>query len=532
MHLATVLELASHRYPEVWAIVERIRKHTRRFSYGTWNRRVNAVARGLVQAGVQPGDRVGLCAANGEATATTYFAVHKAGAVAVFLNTRWKAPELAHALDDSDVRALLYDRTTAAEVEQALNLSGRSVVRVTAGMKASSRERNTLRYEDLAAEPTVQAPNLPRRDTEVGTILYTSGTTGRPKGVPRSHRNDYYAALAMILEHRWTRFERTLAVMPLYHTMGLHTLISMVILNGASILLPGFDPAECLGCIAAERVTALYLVPTAYHDLVEQARRSGQPAPQVGKLATAGAPMPVSLVEKCRAAFSPKVFVNHYGCTEMHIISVNPNLTRKPESVGRPALHSRVRVVKADPNRQVPPTEVLPRGTTGEIIVEAASPQAFSGYLNQPEATEQALRDGWYFTGDLGFMDSEGDLHLVGRVDEMINTGGENVYPAEVEEVLRHHPGVRDVAVVGMPDERWGEIVTAFVVPASGAPSPETLEQFCIESPALARYKRPRRYIFVQAIPRSPAGKVLRSLLKEGRYTLFRDNQEGRLAGR
>ncbi len=516
MHLATALELASSRYPETDAVLHA----GKRWSYGAWNRRVNAVAWGLQRAGIRPGDRVALCALNGEPAATTYFAVQKAGAAAVWLNARWKGPELAYAMDDAAVTGVLYDRAAAPEVGRALATCQVKPVRIADSGEAADLAAGDFLYQDVAAGLPAEAPEVPRLPSATATILYTSGTSGRPKGVPRSHASDYHAALAMIVEHRWVRFERTLGVMPLYHTMGLHTLITMVVLNGACVLCSRFDPGECLRLVEAERVTALFLVPAAFHDLVGHVRSTGGRAPRVSKLAYAGAPMAPSLAGQCRATFRPDVFLNHYGCTETHVIAVNHDLEKKPSAVGRPALHSRIRVVTADPDRPVPPTEEVPPGTVGEIVVDTSIlPQAFSGYLNRSEATAQALRDGWYFTRDLGFVDTDGDLHVLGRLDDMIISGGENVYPAEVEAVLLAHPQVRDAAVVGLPDERWGETVAAFVVPASGDLDAAALDRFCLSSRELARFKRPRRYVFVEEIPRSPSGKVLRSLLKKaGQY--------------
>ena len=516
MNLATALELSAHRYPDAEAIITPDTGYT----YRQWNSRVNSVARALLETGLRPGDRIAICAANGEAPATTYFALHKMGAVAVWLNARWKRETLAYAMRESAAKAVLCDAGTYGEVSGALSLCERaqaaSIISIYTGpgyMPAGSG--TVLSYETLAGSPTDAAPAVPRRIDETATVLYTSGTTGRPKGVCRSCRSDYYAALAIILEHGWRRFERILGIMPLYHTMGLHTLISMVLLNGACLLMPHFDAAEVCKLIAARRITALYLVPTVFYDLVQHLDSKGEIRP-VSRLAFAGAPMPVSLVERCREAFRPHIFVNHYGCTEMLAIAVNPFLDRKPASAGRPALHSRVRIVTADRNREVSPGETVAPGETGEIIVDASSPQAFTGYLLNPAAYARAVREGWYFTGDLGFHDDEGDLYLAGRVDDMIISGGENIYPGEVEEVLLSHPLVKEAAVVGLPHERWGQMVTAFIVPeADHRLDAAMLERFCRENPSLARYQRPRRFIFVREIPKSATGKVLYQLLRK-----------------
>ncbi|PYM37279.1 MAG: 4-chlorobenzoate--CoA ligase, partial [Candidatus Rokuibacteriota bacterium] len=202
--------------------------------------------------------------------------------------------------------------------------------------------------------------------------------------------------------------------------------------------------------------------------------------------------------------------------------SVRPDVQDKPGCAGRSGVHGALRVVVASPERRVRPEEVVPPGVIGEVIAALDSDEAFRGYWNRPDADEKSLRDGWYFTGDLGYRDGEGELYVAGRVDDMIISGGENIYPIEVEEVLARHAAVADVAVIGEPDERWGERVLAFVVPASPELTAEALDRYCRESAALASFKRPRRIVFVREIPKTPSGKILRRLLREGQYTEIR----------
>jgi 2-furoate---CoA ligase len=365
---------------------------------------------------------------------------------------------------------------------------------------------------------TNDANGGPADDRLPGLILYTSGTTGRPKGVPRSQRAEYAAALAHVAQNSYTPGESTLGLMPLYHTMGMRSLLAMLLLNGRYVAVREFDPAAALAIIAAERLTALYLVPTAYYALLQDPAATTADLSSVRKLGYAGASMTTTLEAECRRRFAPEVFVNHYGSTEVYTFTVNRDLVAKPGCAGRPGIHARMRVVAPDPERQGSAEDMLPDGEVGELITSLASDEAFAGYWRRPDADARGLRDGWYFTGDLGYRDADGDYWVTGRVDDMIITGGENVYPIEVEDVLARHPAVAEVAVVGLPDEKWGQAVTAFVVPRQPSLSAADLDAHCRASDDLAAFKRPKRVVFVRALPKSPVGKLLRRLLVAGEY--------------
>jgi 2-furoate---CoA ligase len=231
----------------------------------------------------------------------------------------------------------------------------------------------------------------------------------------------------------------------------------------------------------------------------------------VRALAYAGASMTAALVERCAEVFEPELFVNHYGSTEIYTFAVHRDQRAKPGCAGRASMNAQLRLVEpgeADPER------VVAAGEDGEIVCHLSSDEAFEGYWNRPDADEKALRGGWYFTGDLGRADDDGDLWVVGRVDDMVISGGENVHPLEVEEVLARHPCVREVAVIGAPDDRWGQRVVAVVV-SEGEVSAAELDAFALASETLARFKRPREYRFVDALPKSPSGKILRRVLRD-----------------
>jgi len=341
-------------------------------------------------------------------------------------------------------------------------------------------------------------------------MLYTSGTTARPKGVPRRHRMERAAAIAHVAQNLLPRGDRTLGVMPLYHTMGVRSLLSAAVVNGAFICVPRFDPARALALIGEHRIASLYLVPTLYHDLIAHPGFGDADLSSVKRLGFAGAAMTDGLMARIVQAFRPELFVNHYGSSEIYTFAIDQNAPAKPGSAGRAGINQDLRVVplgSGDPETRVA------TGEEGEIIATLAGDEAFEGYWRRPDADAKSLRNGWYFTGDTGFVDADGDLFVTGRVDDMIITGGENVTPAEVESCLSLHPAVQDCAVVGLPDERWGKVVTAFVV-ADGPVTEADLDRHCRAS-TLAPYKRPRRYAFVRALPKSPVGKLLRRRLVE-----------------
>jgi len=506
--LARLLERATLRWPDALALVD----GERRLSYADLARSATRAGNGLARLGVGKGDRVLIALKNRLEHVVTYWALQLIGGVPVPVNFRFAGGEMRYVLEDSEAQVAVFEPATAASIlEAARDWRGQLL-----WVGADAPPEHAIAYSDL-----LDGGEAPARDVaadDLSLILYTSGTTGRPKGVPRTHKNHHAGALAQVIQCGYEWGERTLGAMPLYHTMGIHALTSMAAVDGGFVCQSDWSAEAALKLIEAERLTALYLIPTLYHDLVHAAGFRRERVASVRKLAFAGAPMLAALTESCVAAFRPEMFVNHYGSTEIYTFSVFPGAPAKPGCAGRPGVHSTLRVVTASAERRVGPDEIVAPGEKGEIIASLDSEEAFVSYWKRPDADARALRDGWYFTGDMGYVDADGDLFVSGRVDDMIISGGENVHPVEIEEVLARHPHVRDVAVVGLPDERWGERVVAFVVPADAGLTADALDRHCRASDDLANFKRPRRIVFVESIPRTASGKILRRLLREGHY--------------
>jgi len=477
-----------------------------RLTYAQWYGVISRVVAGFDRMGLKPGDHLVTVLQNRWEAATLHWACQLAGIVITPINWRAKADELDYALENSEAKALAYEQVAAEAVAESREAAARPRIALDAARAGEAT---------FAALSAGDAPNaVARVGAEAWSVmLYTSGTTARPKGVPRRQRAERAAALAHVAQNLYGHGERTLGVMPLYHTMGVRSLLAMSLIGGTFVCLPRFDVPKALELIEAERITNLYLVPTLYHDLVHHPRFAATDTRSVRKLGFAGASMTDGLLKTLNEAFRPDLFVNHYGSSEIYTFTIDQAAPKKPGSAGRAGINQLVSVVRLN---AVSPRDIAAPREEGEIIALLAGDESFEGYWRRPEADAKALREGWYFTGDTGYFDEDGDLFVTGRVDDMIITGGENVSPVEIESCLSLHPAVGEVAVVGLPDERWGKIVAAFVKRKASV-TPEALDDFC-RTTGLANFKRPRRYVFVDAIPKSPVGKLLRRKLVAGEY--------------
>lgn len=503
LDLGTSFVASVSRDPKALAIVD----DDVRLTYEAWYPRISAVVSSLDELGLRPGDHLLTLLQNRWEAATLHWACQFAGIIMTPINWRATSEEIDYAVENAGAKAVVFEEASAAAV--AASPAAQSVPRIAVGEAA---QPGAIAFATLAGRDAPLAS--PRADAEAWSLmLYTSGTTAKPKGVPRRHRAERAAAIAHVAQNLYRQGERTLGVMPLYHTMGVRSLLAMSLIGGAFVCLPRFDCARALQLIEAERVTNLYLVPTLYHDVVHHPDFARTDVSSVRKLGFAGAPMTDALLAKLSEAFNPELFVNHYGSSEVYTCTINQHAADKPGSAGRAGINQMIRVVRLGGKNA---NDIASPGEEGEIAAIASGDEAFEGYWNRPEATAKALRDGWYFTGDTGYADEDGDIYVTGRVDDMIITGGENVSPVEIESCLSLHPAVAEVAIAGLPDERWGKIVAAFVKRRAMV-GPEELDTHCRES-GLANFKRPRRYVFVEDIPKSPVGKLLRRKLSEGEY--------------
>jgi malonyl-CoA/methylmalonyl-CoA synthetase len=434
-------------------------------------REAESVAGGLVGCGVKPGDRVAVYAANSLEWVIAYLGAQRAGACAVMMNPDYHSAEAEHILRDSDPALVIADAPRAAVVQKI----GTPICLL----------------ENL---PRADAPSMPDLTPESpAAILYTSGTTGRPKGAVLDHGNFLAQGRGAMEVWRWTSDDVLVHALPLFHLHGLGMGLHGTLLSGGSAVLVPFTPENVVRELTSGG-TMLFGVPSMYQRLCDWLDQHPTDLSHVRVFVCGSAPLPPALFERCAKLLGQKP-IERYGITEGGIVVTNPyDGPRQPGRVGYP----------------FPGVEVK-LGEAGEVQLKGG--QVFSGYWRNPTATEESFtEDGFFKTGDVGEIGEDGSLAIRGRIKELIITGGFNVYPREVELVLEEHPSVHEVAVAGVPSEKWGEEVTAYVVPSGSAPLVEK-ELIAFAQDRLAAYKCPKRVVTVKELPRNAMGKVQRSLL-------------------
>jgi fatty-acyl-CoA synthase len=466
-------------------------------TYRQLDERVDRLANAMQVRGVGPGDRVALLAYNGLETVEAYLACARLGAVSVPLNFRLVGAEVAYQLADSGAVLVIVDPALASAVPHE----------APSGLLVTGED-----YERALAEAAPSRPPVAVDRSAPAIIMYTSGTTGRPKGAVLTHDNLLAQTVSRAIHNGLPTDCRTwLIATPLFHVAALGALLSSIFVGGRVVLArsAAFDPARAVDVLERERVTYCFFVPSQWQAIVD--------LPDIGKrdfsalrmVSWGGAPATTSLLRKMIQTFPDASITTSFGQTECTCVTTvlqGRDALRKIGSVGTPMLNVEVRIVDEHGND-------VPRGQVGEIVYRG--PSVMKEYWNKPAETAEAFAGGWFHSGDLVRQDEEGYLYVVDRLKDMIISGGENIYCVEVEDAVAAHPKVTEVAVVGVPHEKWGETPVAVVVPADPAdpPAAEELIEWCRQR--LAAYKCPRTVFVVDALPRNASGKVRKNALRQ-----------------
>jgi acyl-CoA synthetase (AMP-forming)/AMP-acid ligase II len=473
-------------------------------TYGEMAARSIALAAGLRQRGVRRGDVVGLLSYNCTEFLETIFAANALGAVAMPINWRLAAPEVRYILEHSEARALVCDEALVELANDATKGLETSLLR--AGVVDDPPDG----WIALAAlrDPTSDFAPEPVEAGDVHRLMYTSGTTGRPKGVMITHANLAWKNLAHIVEFGFTNADLGLACGPLYHVGALDLTTTSLIAAGATTIIHRvFDAAAVVDEIERSRVTTVWLAPAMVNAIMALPDVEQRDLSSVRVIINGGEKMPIPLIERIQRTFPSAWFADAYGLTETvsgDTFLDRDGIVRKLGSVGRACLYLELDIW----DRAGRP---VPAGERGEIVLRG--PKVFKGYWRDPDATATAFTGGWFHTGDIGVRDDDGYLYIVDRLKDMIVSGGENIAGSEVERVLYEHPAVLEVAVVGRPDDKWGEVPVAYVVlrPDTAASGDELVDHCRAQ---LAKFKVPKAVMFLDALPRNPSGKVLKRELR------------------
>ncbi|MFO1272714.1 MAG: AMP-binding protein [Rubrivivax sp.] len=489
-----------------------VRDSRRSLSFAQWHARSNRLANGLLGLGLAKGDRVALLAYNGAEWMEIYAALAAAGLVAVPINFRLTAPEIAYIVQHSEARAViaqdeLCDRVDAVRAE--LPVAAAAYIAFGPALPAGWRS-----YEALIGAAPEAAPAVEVRPADMSALMYTSGTTGKPKGAMRSHEGSTLIALATALEMRFTRDDTALLVMPMCHANSLYFSHTFVHLGATCVIddRRSFDPEALLATLAGEKITFTSLVPTHYIMMLglPAAVKAKYDVSRVDKLMISSAPARRETKLAILEFFRNGRLHELYGSTEAGWVT----LLRPEEQLDRLGSVGREWAGSGPIRLLDPEGREVPDGEVGELF--SRTPYVFDGYWKNPEKTAEAMRGAWCSVGDMARRDEQGYIHLVDRKSNMIISGGENIYPSEVEALLGAHPKVKDVAVIGLPHDKWGEAVHAVVVLHEGQQATEAeLVDWC--RGRIAGYKRPQSVHFVAEaqMPRTATGKILHRVLRD-----------------
>ncbi len=489
--------------PQLEAIVEPS-AGGRRQTFRQLNARCNQVANALRASGVAPGERVGLLMMNGLEFIESFYAVAKTGAVNVPLNWRLVADELEFILKDSGAAVLIYSEEFAAIAAELHGRGAKTDIRFWVQVGGQPAAFATSYDVWMGGAPGVE-PELAGFEDDLLFIMYTSGTTGLPKGVMHSHNSVMWSILTVAATADVRYGDRYLLSLPMFHVGALNPVMGNLYLGVTSVVLKSFDPGQSWELIRDEKITCTLMVPAMLQFMLAAYDRATHDHSSLRWCVSGAAPVPVTLIETYVAMGIEVLQV--YGLTEScgpGCMIVGEDAVRRAGSTGRAFFHTDMRVI--DGNGQE-----CAAGENGEVVLRGR--HMMVGYWNRPDATAQAMRDGWLHTGDVGSLDEEGFLTIRDRMKDMLISGGENVYPAEVENVLLGHPGVSDAAVIGLPSPKWGEVPLAVVVRKDADLSEANVLEWC--KGKLAPFKRPKVAVFIDVIPRNPTGKILKRVLRD-----------------
>ncbi len=492
-------------YPDKLAVID----GDIRFSYSDFYQRTNRLANALLGLGVEKGSRVAIMERNSYQYLELFYAVAKIGAVLVLVNWRLKGKELFYILNNSEARSIVFGEEFYPILQEIQPELPQLKNHIVIGKKLEGTEQ----YDMLVENPVDTPPSLKTQKDDVVLHMYTSGTTGNPKGTLLSHQCVLTTQFGQMLEIKPFSQDVHLHCGAFFH-MPLLFELGLMMFGVTIVIIRQFEARETLRLIQDEKITGLFLIPTMLHAILDLASKESFDLTSLKHIAYGGMPISLKLLERAMKLV-PVDFFQFYGSTEAGNISIllpedhlsNDALdkNKRLRSAGRCDLFTELKLVDEE-DREVPV------GQSGEIVVKSDS--VARAYWKLPELNEKHMKDEWFHTGDIGRLDAEGYLYIVDRKNEMIISGGENIYPAEIEQVITSHPAVQHAAVIGIPDKQWGESVKAFVMLNEGhTVTEEEIILFCKER--LAGYKKPKSVDFVDSLPMSPAGKILKKTLRE-----------------
>lgn len=502
LNIGGFLNRSTELYPNKTSIVY----ENQRISFRELNGQSNRIGNALLSWGVRKGEKIGLLFYNSPEFVEIFLGAAKTGVISVPLNFRLVGRELDYIINNSDIRVLFFGEDF---IEKILGIR-QSLKKVEHYILLGQSTPTSIQsFRTFVDGVTDKEPGVLIDEEDVATIVYTSGTTGRPKGAVLTHKNIIWSAVAYIIDKDLKTSDVALVVSPLFHVGGLNNLLTNIFLGSTVVLNRQFNPVRVMETIEKERITIIpTMAPTMYNILLQQTDSMHYDISSIRAVMSGAATIPVEIKQGIQKLFPKAKIQDTYGLTETTAGATtlkSDYFISKASSVGKPLFSVKVRLVN-EKGEDVQPGEV------GEIIL--SGPIVMKEYYNDPEATKDVIKDGWLYSGDLGKLDEDGFIYVVDRKKDMIISGGENIYPREIEEVLYTHPKILEAAVIGVPDKIWGESVKAVVVLKSGEEmSEEELIEFCKVN--LASYKKPRSVDFISTLPKTESGKILKQILRQ-----------------